>query len=265
MKHNSIFAVIFAAVIFSSCGETDEVLPESGTIGTAAANSERVSEEITASVTETITETSSQTEEEKRTETVTESLTESEKSTETATGTTAETKTQTEIATTAEIVISAETATEIKSETETLLKSETSSVSETENSDNDFSEESAVKIIYNGKCVSLDEITDVKEFFGTPSSPAISAPSCLGEGEDIVYFYDGFNVTVFKSANGKEKTVGIIVTSDKIQNPKGINVGEDEKTALSVLGDSYYEENGCSVSFFSENGIITEVDYNMSV
>ncbi len=255
MKTGIIMLCLIPTVFLSACSdntyEADSV-PESGVI---SAVTEESSEE--SSVTE-----KSETESSSETETTAESETEKTKTEKITSETTSE-KTETE--STSE---NSETQTEAPEKTE--VENETSEISETETAQTskkitepDFSGESAVKIIYGKKCVSLEEITDVKKFFGNPPSPEISAPSCLGEGEDIVYSYDGFTVSEFKGTDGKSYVTSIIITGESVKTPKGVNVGSDENDALAALGDYYYEEGKYSLSFFAENGKVTEVDVTM--
>ncbi|MCM1578651.1 MAG: hypothetical protein NC078_07645 [Ruminococcus sp.] len=127
----------------------------------------------------------------------------------------------------------------------------------------DFSDESAAKLIYGDKCVFISEITDAEKFFGEPETPEIKAPSCLGEGEDVMYCYDDFTVCVFVPKKGTAKVMSVTVTGKSVKNPKGLYAGMKEKKALSLLGDREYEDEGVTVSFLAEDGVVTQIEYTL--
>lgn len=254
-----LLPVISSALILTACGDQnayDDVLPEAGKI--EFGNSETLTDFLETVTSETTVPLSvSETEE-------TELKTETETDTDTETVTEIKTETETTITAADETAKNTETAVSY-TETATFSQQETKPVITEKEKAADFSGESAAKIIYGGKCISPAGISDVKKFFGKPSVPEVTAPSCMGDGEDVVYTYPDFTVSVFVSSDGKAVVTSVISTGTTIGNPKGITVGMSESEALDIFGGYTYEEGKVTVSFFSENGAVTEVDYLIAV
>lgn len=155
------------------------------------------------------------------------------------------------------------TVTETEAVTETTT-AETTTVLETttvtETTQPDYSSEPVTSFIINGVCYSADDIIDVNAL-GTQTAPASEFPSCMGDGSDCIYTFDGFSLTTYKDESGNESFSSLIVTDSTVTNPKGLDCGIEETDALDILGDYYVEINGTAVSFLAENGIVIEVDY----
>lgn len=130
----------------------------------------------------------------------------------------------------------------------------------TETTAADFSAQPVSSFIINGVCYSAADNISVKDL-GNQSAPASEYPSCMGDGVDCAYSFTDFIITMYKAPNGAESFVSLTVTGSAVTNPKGLNIGISEAEALAILGDYYAEENGVGISFITDNGVVTEVDY----
>lgn len=228
------------ALTLTACGEEssqNEAVP-SGTIAltqtTAAETEETVSETTTASETE-ISEPET-------------TVTEDENSEETTTVT--EAQTTPPETTTAAVTTTAVTTTSAPATTVTV----------TEITAADFSAQPVSSFIINGVCYSAADNINIAEL-GSQSAPAAEYPSCMGDGVDCAYSFTDFIITMYKAPDGAESFVSLTVTGSSVTNPKGLDIGISEAEALAILGDYYAEENGVGISFITDNGVVTEVDY----
>lgn len=236
MKKYVISAILCAfALTLTACGEDNspnEPVP-SGTIALTQTTTEETQEISSETTSASETETS-------EAETT---VTETEASEETTTVSETET-TPPETTTTA---LSTTTAAP-----ETAAATETTAA--------DFSAQPVSSFIINGVCYSAADNISVKDL-GNQSAPASEYPSCMGDGVDCAYSFTDFIITMYKAPNGAESFVSLIVTGSAVTNPKGLNIGISEAEALAILGDYYAEENGVGISFITDNGVVTEVDY----
>lgn len=247
MKKYAIAALVCAsALALTACGDEvteNDTLP-SGTIALTQTTADETEEKITE------TESSAETEpSEADAETVSESET-------TVTETTAVTEAETTISETTTVSASA------VSETTTTITStpETTAGTVPESTAPDYSSEPVSSFIINGVCCSAADNISVKDL-GAQTAPVSEFPSCMGDGVDCIYSFDGFTVTMYRDGSGAESFMSLTVTGSTVTNPKGLNCGISEAEALAILGDYYIEENGVGISFIAENGIVTEVDY----
>ena len=80
-----------------------------------------------------------------------------------------------------------------------------------------------------------------------------SAPSCVFEGEDKEFAYDGFYV--YTNPDGdKDIWYSIFLESDKYSTARGIRVGDGLDVVIAAYGDRYYWE-GESILTYSISGV----------
>ncbi|MGN1416824.1 MAG: hypothetical protein ACI4XF_08275 [Oscillospiraceae bacterium] len=223
------------ALTLAACGEEgsqNEPVP-SGTIALTQTTAEETEETIPETTTVSETETS-------RPETTV-------AETETAEETTTVTEAQTVPPETAATALTTTAAPE-------------TTVTVTETTVADFSAEPVSSFIINGVCYSAADNISINDL-GSQFAPVSEYPSCMGDGVDCAYSFSGFTITMYRSPEGAESFVSLTVTGSSVTNPKGLDIGISETEALSILGDYYAEVNGVGISFISDNGKVTEVDY----
>lgn len=86
------------------------------------------------------------------------------------------------------------------------------------------------------------EAAPILQALGAPSE-TFEQDSCAYQGKDIVYLYDGFEVSTYP-VNGKECIASVYITSDKVSTPEGIKLGSSYEDMVKAYGKSYKEENG---------------------
>ena len=127
--------------------------------------------------------------------------------------------------------------------------------------------------VYNGWSVGLNsEIGSALRVLGNANS-VDSQMSCHGVGEDKTFYYNGFTVNTYP-LDGKDYVMEIVVDSPSYTTPKGIRVGSSSNDVIAAYGSGYkqigyylaYETNdGKSVQFFVEDGVVQEIDYYYDV
>ena len=122
---------------------------------------------------------------------------------------------------------------------------------------------------YNGSTLApLDDATEIVSVFGDPVV-FYSATSCYAEGDDKQYDYNGFSVYTYPDG-GKDIVSIIELNDDTVSTPKGAKIGMTLSEVESLYGtdhtsegltEVYYLDNGCSLAFTLENGIVTLIEY----
>lgn len=64
-----------------------------------------------------------------------------------------------------------------------------------------------------------------------------TAVSCAFEGEDHMYLYDSYQVTI-STVNGKEVVTAISLTNDMTATPEGVKIGSNDAAVTSAYGIS---------------------------
>lgn len=93
------------------------------------------------------------------------------------------------------------------------------------------------------------------------------APSCAGIGQDEVYIYNGFKISVYREGEDAEITA-IEITNDATSTAEGIYIGDVEASLVAAYGEGrpfeggveYFGEN-CTLRFYLKNGRISAIKY----
>lgn len=119
--------------------------------------------------------------------------------------------------------------------------------------------------------VNVDLGASAKAFVGAIAcDTSESSPSCLGNGEDIVYHYNGYDLYVWND-NDSYQLVGADISGGGITTNRGIGVGASAEELTAAYGTDYTERNddfvydfggGCSISFTLSDGKVTFISYN---
>ncbi|MBQ3528572.1 MAG: hypothetical protein IJA52_08485 [Clostridia bacterium] len=70
------------------------------------------------------------------------------------------------------------------------------------------------------------------------------APSCIHEGMDRVYTYDGYSVTTSPDGKGNDNVSEVSILSDSVLMNDTITIGVSKDTVVSALGEDYTEAFG---------------------
>lgn len=86
-------------------------------------------------------------------------------------------------------------------------------------------------------------VDDIPSLYGEPLSYA-EAPSCIHEGYDKVYTYDGYTLTTSPDADGNSRIYEISLTSDVVAFENGVTIGSELSQVASAFGEEYTEQFG---------------------
>lgn len=109
---------------------------------------------------------------------------------------------------------------------------------------------------------------EIKTTLGDPVSTS-EAPSCLYEGMDTVYEYEGFSVQT-SQVGDSEIVVMITVETADHTTAKGIKVGDTAEAAANAYGEAveetrnyvvYNDDTNTTVTFSLKDGKITAIEY----
>jgi len=102
-----------------------------------------------------------------------------------------------------------------------------------------------------------DDMKSVLQGLGDPIS-TYESPSCIFDGNDLVYTYDGFEVNA-AMIDGLETCVALFVTDDSIQTPEGISIGSSLADVLGAFGEPDEEETGQYTWFEDDRELVIVV------
>lgn len=119
---------------------------------------------------------------------------------------------------------------------------------------------------YNGTEIAMGaEAAPVLEALGEPKS-CTEAPSCLFEGVDKTYYYDGFYLTTSPSPEG-ERIYNLWFADDSVETPEGIAIGDEAAEVeqaydVETCGEIYfYDQGDTRLNIVTEKGVVTSVQY----
>ena len=100
-------------------------------------------------------------------------------------------------------------------------------------------------------------------------SDTFEAPSCAMQGEDKVYTYSGFTLTVHaESKKGPYKLMSILLTDDSVQTAEGIYIGKSRKDVEEVYGtkkkklsEYVYKKGVMELSFIFAKDKVVSIEY----
>ena len=70
------------------------------------------------------------------------------------------------------------------------------------------------------------------------------APSCIHEGMDRIYTYNGFSLTTSPDGKGTDRVYEIALTSDAVVLANGISIGSSLAEVEAAFGSDYTEQFG---------------------
>ena len=92
---------------------------------------------------------------------------------------------------------------------------------------------------------------------GAPLSVA-EAPSCIHEGTDRIYSFNGFSITTSPDGKGTDRIYEVALTSDAVLLENGISIGSALDAVTAAFGTDYTEQFGV-LQYIKENAKISVV------
>ncbi len=126
---------------------------------------------------------------------------------------------------------------------------------------NNTADELSLTVNYQGYALTVGE--SIKDFVENvkPAADPERAPSCLGNGEDLVYEYNDFTLYVWND-NDSYTLTGLDVFSPGITSVKGMDIG----SAATFDGEKIYDMgNGCNIMVVASGGVVTIISYNKNL
>lgn len=124
-------------------------------------------------------------------------------------------------------------------------------------------------VLADGKTIVLGAAADEVIASLGEYSDMFEAPSCVHEGSDKVYTYQGFSVTSSPDENGDEYIAEAAIESADCKLGNGITIGSSIDDMAQAYGADYtdsfgfvtYELDGATASFVTDNGVITGITF----
>ena len=131
-----------------------------------------------------------------------------------------------------------------KTDEKVLVKNSTAS-EQSENEEHSINERTCYTVeLDNGTVFEIGASTDdITEIFGKPMATA-EAPSCIHEGVDMLYTFDGFTITTSPTENGDSYIHEISLTSDSVAFTNGLTIGSEKLVVENTFGTDYTENFG---------------------
>lgn len=114
------------------------------------------------------------------------------------------------------------------------------------------------------------ETADIEALLGK-ANDRLTAPSCVHEGDDTVYYYDGFEVVTSPSAAG-DYIISVTVSGEGIAAEEGFAVGDafssvdslgaaDEDLSAPDFGRYVYTRGDTSLTLLVTDDVISSITY----
>ncbi len=108
-----------------------------------------------------------------------------------------------------------------------------------------------------GFSVTIGAVADnLTEIFGEAMNIA-EAPSCIHEGTDRIYTYNGFTLTTMPDGKGEDRIMEVSLLSDAVMLKGGVSIGSSAEDVKRLFGEDYTEQFG--VLQFKKDGVIISV------
>ncbi len=97
---------------------------------------------------------------------------------------------------------------------------------------------------------------DILAALGDPFNVA-EATSCIHEGMDRIYTFNGYTVTTSPDADGNDRIQEVALLSDAVMLEGGVSVGSTLDDAVKIFGSDYVEQFG--VIQYTMNNIMVSI------
>ena len=102
------------------------------------------------------------------------------------------------------------------------------------------------------------------------ASKVYEIPSCAFDGNDTVYGYPSYEITVC-NVNGKAVVYSVYFLEPDVSTPEGLALGDDEAKVFQAYGNGYrkdgkayvYTDGKTDLSVIVENGAVVSIEYLM--
>lgn len=93
----------------------------------------------------------------------------------------------------------------------------------------------------NGVEIALKADPSTLDALGEPADKSEEA-SCAFEGKDVTYFYGNFEVLVAQPAEGDSYISSIVIKSDAVSTPEGLEIGMPQAKVTEIYGEGNFDD-----------------------
>jgi hypothetical protein len=120
----------------------------------------------------------------------------------------------------------------------------------------------------NGVTIKMnDNANDIVAALGAPNQ-TFSTPSCAFDGEDKIYYYNGFFISTYPSGE-TDYVLSVTIQSGSVATPEGVKIGMNYDGMVEALGENYsqmldsykYTVGDTELTLIFEGGSIVEITY----
>lgn len=123
----------------------------------------------------------------------------------------------------------------------------------------------------NGTKIHLGDLgEDVLSALGDANS-TFTAVSCAFEGEDHMYMYDSYQITI-STVDGKDVVTAISITNDMIGTPEGVKIGSTDAQVTEAMGVTTQEsgnyrftDGNTTVAIVVKDDEVISINYTYNV
>jgi len=158
--------------------------------------------------------------------------------------------------------------------TETAAETEEETSAETEEASLGEAPQITKTVVFSdGHSVTLGDAADTVSASCGEATDVIEAPSCINEGTDRVYSFNGYSVTTSPDESGSDYVASVELTAPEAVLENGISVGSAVSDAIAAFGDGYtesfglytYELDGFTVTFVAESDALISLAYALNI
>ena len=121
----------------------------------------------------------------------------------------------------------------------------------------------------NGKTITINGEADAAISALGAHIDLMEAPSCVHDGNDKVYTYDGYTVTTSPAADGSQYVAELALTSDVVALANGLYIGCTMAEVKKAYGEEFtesfgvykYELPGVTLSIVADGDVVSGITF----
>ncbi len=122
----------------------------------------------------------------------------------------------------------------------------------------------------NGVKIEIGAPISAVDALGTPVDTFEEA-SCAFEGKDVTNFYSNYEILLAYPNEGDSYIYSVIITSDAIATPEGLEVGMTTEDVTSIYGETepqgglyVYAKGNMTLRVLTVDGVVDSIEYKIA-
>ena len=122
----------------------------------------------------------------------------------------------------------------------------------------------------NGVKIEIGAPVTAVDALGTPADTFEEA-SCAFEGKDVTNFYSNYEILLAYPNEGDSYVYSIIITSDAVSTPEGLEVGMTADDVVSIYGECEatgglytYAKGNMTLRILTVDGVVDSIEYKIA-